>query len=62
MQAEATERVAITKETIIEMLLADRGLAREKTQAGASIAIARLMLHGMFIERKEQGRPGDFAG
>ena len=34
-------------------------------QASAAIAAARLIgaeLHGMFIERKEKGRPGDFAG
>jgi hypothetical protein len=59
------ERSAITKQSVIDMLLADRELARENKQASAAIAAAKLIgseLFGMFIERKEKGRPGDFAG
>jgi hypothetical protein len=59
------ERSAITKQSVIEMLLADRELARENKQASAAIAAAKLIgseLFSMFVERKEQGRPGDFAG
>jgi hypothetical protein len=47
------------------MLLADRELAREHKQASAAITAARLIgseLHGMFIERRERGRPADFSG
>ena len=63
--AERTvERLAITKQSIIDMLIEDRTLAYKVGQAAAAIAAARLIgqeLHGMFIERRETGQPGEFA-
>ena len=45
------------------MLMDDRELAREKGQTAAAIRAAELLGKelGMFIERREQGKPGDFS-
>ena len=59
----AIERAAITKADVIGMLVEDRQLARANTQASAAIRAAELIGKelGMFIDRREQGKPGDFA-
>jgi hypothetical protein len=59
----AIERTAITKADVLAMLMDDRKLAREKGQASAAIRAAELLGKelGMFIDRREQGKPGDFA-
>lgn len=67
IETEAVERAisatALNQTEILRMLLADRELAREKGQMAAAIRAAELVgKHlGMFIERREQGGPGDFA-
>jgi hypothetical protein len=67
VEAKVTERAikrsAITKERIIEMLLADRDLARQKGQAAAAIRAAELLGKelGMFIDRKETRVVDEFA-
>jgi hypothetical protein len=59
----AIERAAITKADVIAMLIEDRQLARANTQASAAIRAAELIGKeiGMFINRNETGKPGDFA-
>ena len=59
----AIRRVSITKTDVLAMLIDDRELAREKGQTAAAIRAAELLGKelGMFIERREQGKPGDFA-
>jgi hypothetical protein len=46
------------------MLIEDRALARANVQASAAIRAAELLGKelGMFINRTEQGRPGEFDG
>ena len=44
------------------MLVEDRQLARANTQTSAAIRAAELIGNelGMFIDRREQGKPGDY--
>jgi hypothetical protein len=60
----AIEKAAITKADVIGMLIEDRALARANVQASAAIRAAELLGKelGMFINRTEQGRPGEFDG
>jgi phage terminase small subunit len=60
----AIERAGITKADVLAMLIEDRNLAREKGQTAAAIRAAELLGKelGMFIDRREQGRPGEFDG
>jgi phage terminase small subunit len=55
-------RTLITVETLTQMFLEDRALARKLGQAaaakGATDSLAKL--HGFYIERSERGAPGDF--
>jgi hypothetical protein len=60
---QAITATALSQAEIIRMLLADRELARERGQVGPAIRAAELLgkIVGVFIERREQGKPGDFA-
>ena len=60
--AKAIEQAAITKTDVIRMLLDDRELARKANQASAAIRADELLgkQMGMFIDRRETGRPGEF--
>ena len=60
----AVERISIQKADVLAMLIEDRRLAREKGQVAAAVRAAKLLGKqlGMFIERREQGRPGTFDG
>jgi len=60
----AIEKAAITKADVIGMLIEDRALARANVQASAAIRAVELLGKelGMFINRTEQGRPGEFDG
>jgi phage terminase small subunit len=60
----AIEKAAITKADVIGMLIEDRALARANVQTSAAIRAAELLGKelGMFIDRREQGRPGEFDG
>jgi hypothetical protein len=67
VKKQATDRtianVAITKERVIEMLIEDRELARAAHQASAAVRATELLgkeLFRMFVDRREQGKPGDF--
>jgi hypothetical protein len=67
IEAKAVERAigetALNRTEILRMLVADRELARERGQMGAAIRAAELLgkALGIFIERHEQGAPGDFS-
>ena len=67
VEAKGVERAigetALSQTAIIRMLVADRELAREKGQVAAAIRAAELLgkIIGIFIDRREQGGPGDFA-
>lgn len=52
--AKAIDAAALTKQAVLEMLISDRDLARELSQAGAAIRAAELLGKelGMFIERR----------
>lgn len=60
---QAIDETSVTKSVVLRMLIEDRLLARQKGQAAAAIRAAELLGKqlGMFIERREQGGPGDFA-
>ena len=51
-------------ETISEQLDEDRAFAVRVEQAGPALnaTIAKAKLHGLIVDRKETGAPGDFAG
>jgi hypothetical protein len=57
------EKFSITIETITSMLLADRDLARDVNQTSAAVSATKALagLHGLVIDRKEVGRPGEFS-
>jgi phage terminase small subunit len=67
VEAKVVERAiseaALTRTGILRMLVADHELARERGQLAAAIRAAELLgkILGVFIERSEQGKPGDFA-
>jgi hypothetical protein len=50
-------------ETISEQLDEDRAFAHRVEQAGPALnaTIAKAKLHGLIVDRKESGGPGDFA-
>jgi hypothetical protein len=56
-------KTRVTVETISEQLDADRDFARRVDQAGPALnaTIAKAKLHGLIVDRKETGAPGDFA-
>ena len=67
VEAKAVERAisetALTRTGILRMLVADHELARERGQLAAAIRAAELLgkMLGVFVERSEQGKPGDFS-
>jgi hypothetical protein len=66
--SELTRHIAVktrvTVETLTDEFNEAIAIARETRNAGAvtQAAIAKGKLHGLIIERKEAGAPGDFAG
>ena len=65
--AELTKAFAmktrVTVETISEQLDEDRSFAKAVNQAGPALqaTVAKAKLHGLIVDRKESGAPGDFA-
>lgn len=65
--AELTKGLAmktrVTVETISDQLDEDRAFAKAVDQAGPALnaTIAKAKLHGLIVDRKESGAPGDFA-
>jgi phage terminase small subunit len=59
---QGAEHTLITIETLTQMFLQDRELARKLGQAGAAKGATDSLakLHGFYIERSERGAPGDF--
>jgi hypothetical protein len=57
-------KTRVTVETISEQLDEDRAFAHRVEQAGPALnaTIAKAKLHGLIVDRKETGAPGDFAG
>jgi hypothetical protein len=66
MRSLSTHRVALTTEWLVEQLIAVVIEAKAQAKpdfAGANKALHLLGLHlGMFVEREETGKPGEFAG
>lgn len=62
LQERSAAKVEITVEILTKMLKDDRDLARELGQASAAVsAVDKLgRLHGLVIDKKEIGKPGDF--
>jgi hypothetical protein len=56
-------KTRVTVETISEQLDEDRAFAVRVEQAGPALnaTIAKAKLHGLIVDRKESGAPGDFA-
>lgn len=56
-------KTRVTVESITTQLDEDRALAVRVDQPGAAIqaTVAKAKLHGLLIDRKESGAPGDFA-
>ena len=56
-------KTRVTVETISEQLDEDRAFAKAVDQAGPALnaTIAKAKLHGLIVDRKESGGPGDFA-
>jgi phage terminase small subunit len=63
VQKMQEEKFEITMETITRMLLEDRTLARELGQSSAAVTASKTLaqIHGLVIDRKEVGKPGEFA-
>lgn len=65
--AELTKGLAmktrVTVQSISDQLDEDREFAQKVEQAGPALnaSIAKAKLHGLLIDRKESGAPGDFA-
>jgi len=57
------EKFEITIETLTKMLLEDRDLARELGQSSAAVSALKTIahIHGKLVDRKEVGKPGEFA-
>ena len=57
-------KTRVTVETISEQLDEDRSFAKAVNQAGPALqaTVAKAKLHGLIVDRKETGAPGDFAG
>lgn len=55
-------KTRVTVESITAELEDDRKLAQGLGQAGAALqaTVAKAKLHGLLIDRKETGQPGDF--
>ena len=59
----SAQKSVVTIETITEMYLEDRRLAQAAGQLAVSKSAADSLakLHGLMIERSENGKPGDFS-
>jgi hypothetical protein len=57
-------KTRVTLQTISDKLDEDRAFARSINQAAPALnaTIAKAKLHGLMVDRKEVGGPGDFAG
>jgi hypothetical protein len=64
IRIRSLQEIILTKEWVIEQLIGVVIDAQEKSDfAGANKALHLLGLHlGMFVERKEVGKPGEFDG
>src|SRR4051794_33310799 len=64
LMSQLAKRNAITLDTLLDDLAADRALARELGQPSAAIAATQLTakLCGLLVDRKEHGQPSEFAG
>lgn len=66
MRAVTTHKIMLTREWVIEQLIDNVFLAKAQEKpdlAGANKALHLLGLElGMYVERKEVGRPGEFDG
>ena len=62
LQERGAKRAEITIASLTEMLKEDRELARELGQTAAAVSAVDKMgrLHGLVVDKKEVGRPGDF--
>jgi hypothetical protein len=66
--AEITKALAMKTRVTVESLTQELDEARElaarvdQPSAMTAATIAKGKLHGLMVERKEQGQPGDFAG
>ena len=66
--AEITKGLAMKTRVTVESLTQELDEARElaarvdQPSAMTAATIAKGKLHGLMVERKEQGQPGDFAG
>lgn len=56
-------KTRVTVESITAQLDEDRDLAQRVEQPGAAIqaTVAKAKLHGLLVDRKETGAPGEFA-
>jgi hypothetical protein len=56
-------KTRVTVETISDQLDEDRAFAQRVDQAGPALnaTVAKAKLHGLIVDRKESGLPGDFA-
>lgn len=60
---QASRRAMLSRSKIIQRMVEDWDMCRQLGQMGPAATNARLLgseLHGMFVERKEVGGPGDF--
>jgi hypothetical protein len=57
-------KTRVTLETIADKLDEDRAFARSVGQAAPALnaTIAKAKLHGLMVDRRETGAPGDFSG
>jgi GrpB-like predicted nucleotidyltransferase (UPF0157 family) len=63
LQAETAKRKAVTRDSIVDELETARELARENKQPSAMVAASatKAKVCGLFVEKIEQGAPGDFS-
>ena len=56
-------KTRVTVETISAQLDEDRAFAMQVKQAGPALSatVAKAKLHGLIVDRKESGAPGEFA-
>ena len=64
LRRQMAKRNAISVDTLLDDLAADRALARQLEQPSAAIAATQLAarLCGLLVDRKESGAPGEFSG
>lgn len=63
LQREEAKRAKVTVQTIANELDEARAIALEEKQASAAVAATTTKgkLYGLFVDRQEQGKPGDFS-